>query len=109
MLGWTPGTYDAHNMLHNIIVTRDQKAGTGSNNSGRYSNPKDDELARIIGSESDREKRNKMIHEAMKIHKEDFGHMPLHQQALAWGVRDNVANLPQPPNDAVIVRFVKMK
>ena len=109
MLGWTPGTYDAHNMLHNIIVTRDQKAGTGSNNSGRYSNPKDDELARIIGSESDREKRNKMIHEAMKIHKEDFGHIPLHQQALAWGVRDNVANLPQPPNDAVIVRFVKMK
>ena len=50
-----------------------------------------------------------MIHDAMKIHKEDFGHIPLHQQALAWGVRENVVYLPQPPNDSVMVRVVRMK
>ncbi|MGE0724706.1 MAG: ABC transporter substrate-binding protein, partial [Alphaproteobacteria bacterium] len=109
MLGWTPGTYDAHNMLYNILVTRDDKAGSGSNNSGRYSNAKLDALTTQIGSESDREKRNKLIWEAMKIHKEDFGHIPLHQQALAWGVRDSVAHIPQPPNDSVMVRFIRMK
>ena len=109
MLGWTPGTYDAHNMLYNILMTRNQQTGTGSNNSGRYSNSKLDELTNQIGSESDREKRNRMIHDAMKIHKEDFGHIPLHQQALAWGVRENVVYLPQPPNDSVMVRVVRMK
>ncbi|MCC7276460.1 MAG: ABC transporter substrate-binding protein [Alphaproteobacteria bacterium] len=109
MLGWTPGTYDAHNMLYNILVTRDASPGSGSNNSGRYSNPKLDELTKQIGSESDREKRQKLIHEAMRLHKEDFGHIPLHQQTLAWGVRDSVAYIPQPPNDSVHVRFVKMK
>ncbi|MCC7271565.1 MAG: ABC transporter substrate-binding protein [Alphaproteobacteria bacterium] len=108
MLGWTPGTYDAHNMLYNIITLK-SGPGAGSNNSGQYTNPRVEELTRQIESESDQEKRNKMIWEAMKLHKEDFGHIPLHQQALAWGVRDSVAVLPQPPNDAVVVRFVKMK
>ncbi|MGE0724705.1 MAG: ABC transporter substrate-binding protein [Alphaproteobacteria bacterium] len=108
MLGWTPDTYDAHNMLFNI-VTLDSGPGSGSNDSGRYTNPKVEELTRRIGVEVDQEKRNKLIWEAMKIHKEDFGHIPLHQQALAWGVRDSVAYIPQPPNDSVHVRFVKMK
>jgi len=28
-----------------------------------------------------------MIREAMKLHQDDIGHIPLHQQALAWGRR----------------------
>ncbi|MGE0717916.1 MAG: ABC transporter substrate-binding protein [Alphaproteobacteria bacterium] len=108
MLGWTPGTYDAHNMLFNII-TMNTGPGAGAWNSGRYSNPKVEELTRQIASELDPEKRTKMIHEAMRIHKEDFGHIPLHQQALAWGVRDTVAELPQAANDAVMPKYIRMK
>ncbi|MGE0723657.1 MAG: ABC transporter substrate-binding protein [Alphaproteobacteria bacterium] len=108
MLGWTPGTYDAHNMLFNII-TLNSGTGSGAWNSGRYTNPKVEELTKQIASEIDTEKRTKMIHEAMKIHKEDFGHIPLHQQALAWGVRDSVATILQPANDAVMPKFIKMK
>jgi peptide/nickel transport system substrate-binding protein len=48
-----------------------------------------------------------MMREAFKVHKEDFGHIPLHQQALAWGVRDGV-EMPQPANDAVFLRYVKV-
>jgi peptide/nickel transport system substrate-binding protein len=31
-----------------------------------------------------------MIHEAMKIHQDDIGHLPLHQQALAWGTSKKI-------------------
>ena len=31
-----------------------------------------------------------MISEAFKIHKEEFGHIPLHQQALSWGMKKGV-------------------
>ena len=31
-----------------------------------------------------------MIAEAMKIHQDDVGHIPLHQQALAWATKKNV-------------------
>ncbi|BBK38893.1 ABC transporter substrate-binding protein [Allostella sp. ATCC 35155] len=108
MLGWTPGTYDAHNMLFNII-TLSSGPGSGAWNSGRYTNPKVEELTRSIAREIDPEKRTAMIHEAMKLHKEDFGHIPLHQQALAWGVRDSVAGIPQAANDAVMLKYVRMK
>ena len=40
-----------------------------------------------------------MIREAFKIHQwDDVGHIPLHQQALAWGFTNKV-NLVQLPND----------
>ena len=107
MLGW--GTYDTYDALFNLVMTREALPGSGSNNSGRYSNPKIDELTKQIATETDQEKRNKLIHEALKLHKEDFAHIPLHQPPLAWATRDTVASLPQSPNDYVMVRYVRMK
>ena len=53
LLGWTPGTYDAHNALicadGNARTTRAQ----GQFNLGAYSNPKLDELTMKIPSETD--------------------------------------------------------
>ena len=40
--------------------------------------------ARRSSRETDQTKRNEMIREAFKIHQDDVGHIPLHQQALAW-------------------------
>ena len=31
-----------------------------------------------------------MIAEAFRIHSDDIGHLPLHQQALAWGMKKNI-------------------
>ena len=62
--------------------------GQGQFNLGAYSNPKLDELTLKIQSETDQKKRNEMIHEAFKIHQDDVGHIPLHQQALAWAHRE---------------------
>jgi peptide/nickel transport system substrate-binding protein len=89
LLGWTPGTYDSHNPLNALMATPDPK-GRGQFNLGSYSNPRIDELTNAIASETDLQKRNEMIHEAMKIHQDDVGHLPLHQQALAWAMKKNV-------------------
>ncbi|QGW81067.1 ABC transporter substrate-binding protein [Variovorax paradoxus] len=89
MLGWTPTTYDSHNALSSLTACPDDK-GTGQFNLGAYCNPKLDELTKKIQSESDKTKRNELIKEAFKIHADDIGTLPLHQQSLAWGVSKKV-------------------
>ena len=65
---------------------------------GAYSNPKVDELTDMVASETDDKKRNEMIAEAMKIHQDDIGHIPLHQQALNWASKKNIELLQWPDN-----------
>lgn len=89
MLGWTPATYDAHNALNALLVCPDDK-GAGQFNLGAYCNPKVDELTQKIQAETDKTRRNAMIKEAFDLHSADVGHLPLHQQALAWGVSKKV-------------------
>jgi peptide/nickel transport system substrate-binding protein len=89
MLGWTPTTYDSHNALNALMACPDDK-GTGQFNLGTYCNPKLDQLTRAIQAETDKAKRAAMIKEAFEIHSADIGHLPVHQQALAWGVAKNV-------------------
>ena len=90
LLGWTPTTYDSHNALTALIACPDDKTGAGQFNLGAYCNPKVDELTKKIQSETDKPKRDAMIKEAFALHTDDVGHLPLHQQALAWGVSKKV-------------------
>lgn len=89
MLGWTPATYDAHNVMNAIMRCVDDK-GAGQFNLGAYCNPKVDELTLKVQAETDKDKRNAYIKEAFDLHAADVGHIPLHQQALAWGVNKKV-------------------
>jgi peptide/nickel transport system substrate-binding protein len=89
LLGWTPGSYDAHNAIYALIMTPGPK-GQGQFNLGSYSNKRVDELGNEIASELDPQKRNAEIAELFKIHKDEIGHIPLHQQALAWAMKKNV-------------------
>ncbi|MDB5829030.1 MAG: putative transporter, oligopeptide/dipeptide-binding protein family 5 [Variovorax sp.] len=90
LLGWTPTTYDAHNALTALMACPDDKTGAGQFNLGAYCNPKVDQLTKQIQSETDKPKRDAMIKEAFALHTADVGHLPLHQQALAWGVSKKV-------------------
>jgi peptide/nickel transport system substrate-binding protein len=107
MLGWTPGTYDAHNALNALMRCVDDK-GSGQFNLGAYCNPKVDELTVQIQSETDKAKRDALIKEAFKLHSDDIGHLPLHQQALAWGVANNV-ELVQLADNFMPFRFMSVK
>ncbi|MDO9438349.1 ABC transporter substrate-binding protein [Hydrogenophaga sp.] len=97
MLGWSPSTYDAHNVLNALMRCVDDK-GSGQFNLGSYCNPKVDELTLKVQSETDKTKRDAMIKEAFKLHADDVGHLPLHQQALAWGVGSNVKTTQRSDN-----------
>jgi peptide/nickel transport system substrate-binding protein len=89
LLGWTPSSYDAHNAL-NALMASPNASGRGQYNLGSYANPRLDELTSAIASETDPARREATIAEAMKLHQDDIGHIPLHQQALAWAMRDTV-------------------
>ena len=107
MLGWTPGTYDSLNTLQNIMTL--DGTGQGTWNSGRYTNPRVEELYDQIAVTVDPDERNALIREAFEIHKDDVGHLPLHQQALAWALRtDRVAHIEQRPFNDVDLRYVRL-
>jgi len=107
MLGWTPGSYDSHNPLFALMATPGA-GGQGQFNLGSYSNAKVDELTKAIATETDVRKRNAMIAEAMKIHQDDVGHIPLHQQALAWAMKKSV-DLVQLADNYMMLKWVTVK
>ncbi len=106
MLGWTPGTYDVHNALISLMAT--PKGPEGTFNLGGYSNARFDDLTHKIQVETDKAKRQAMISEAMKIHRDEVGHIPLHQQALAWGIKDNV-DLVQLADDVLKLHWINIR
>ena len=90
LLGWTPGSIDSHNVLQNLLACRSKETKAGQFNLGGYCNPKVDELSSQIGGETDPDRRQALIDAAFQIHKDEVGHLPIHQQPLSWGVRDGV-------------------
>lgn len=106
MLGWTPATYDAHNVLYTVLGTRDGKRGEV--NSGGYSNPILDDLVTRIGVETDQAKRNGMIHQSIEILHKDIPTIPLHQQVIVWAAKSNVS-VAQLADNYFPYRYVKVK
>lgn len=106
LLGWTPATYDAHNVLYSLLETRGN--GQGELNYGGYSNPVLDGLADKIGVETDQAKRNGMIGQAIEILQHDLPVIPLHQQVIVWAAKDNVT-LSQLADNYFPYRFVTVK
>jgi peptide/nickel transport system substrate-binding protein len=106
LLGWQPLSYDAHSTLQETMHTPVGKSGTY--NVGNYSNPKIDELTETIETETDLAKRQTLISEALSIDKADVGHIPLHQAALAWGIRKGVS-LVQRADDVLELKWVKVQ
>ena len=91
LLGWTPGTSDSHNVLYEILGCRDDpKSPRGQGNLGGYCNKKLDEITDKVLLEADTAKRDQLIKEGYEIAAKDFSYIPLHQQALAWGVSKKV-------------------
>jgi peptide/nickel transport system substrate-binding protein len=107
LLGWTPSTNDAHDAMYNLMASPTEK-GQGQFNLGSYSNPKFDELALKVQTETDDKKRNEYIREAFKVHADDVGHIPLHQQALAWGFNKRVS-LVQLPDNRMFFKWITVK
>jgi peptide/nickel transport system substrate-binding protein len=49
-----------------------------------------------------------MIAEAFKIHQDEVGHIPLHQQPITWGMKKNI-DMVQIPDNFQYLRWVTVK
>src|SRR5262249_9001344 len=110
LLGWTPGTFDSHNVLHDIMGCRDDKNDPtrGEANLGGYCNKELDALTDKILVETDNAKRDQLIKQAYEIGIKDYSYIPLHQQALAWGISKKV-KLPQRADNQVLLYWAQIQ
>ncbi len=93
MFGWaTLPMLDTFSALTGFLATPAEKLGTW--NPGGYSNTRIDTLIDQVSGELDETKRRQMLAEALKIARDEVALLPLHQQPLSWGVREEVS-LPQ--------------
>lgn len=106
LLGWTPPTYDALNVLFNLAGTRSNTRGLI--NFGGYSNPEVDSLIDRIGQAASAEERDQLIGEAAGVVQHDLAYIPLHQQVLLWGARDDV-DVPLPADGFLHVNWVRFR
>lgn len=120
LIGSTPPSFDSWaplNSLHQCPRLTPQSAiwaesdrdkiNAGKSNYGGYCNPEVDKLADQVLAETDPDKRNALIKAAWKITTDDIAYLPLHQQWIAWGVRNGVT-LKQRADDVFDWRYVKI-
>ncbi len=108
LLGWTPSTLESYNVFQYIMGCRDPKTNWGGNNAGGYCDPKVDALAREALDQTDEGKRDDLFKQAWRLSLvDDVGYIPLHQQALAWGVSRKL-HVIQPPNNYYKFAWVTM-
>src|SRR3984957_10663061 len=110
LLGWTPASLDSQNVLNDIMGCRDDpKSSRGEANLGGYCDKKLDELSDKVLLETDTAKRDQMIKDAFEIGIKDWSYIPLHQQALAWGVSNKVKLTQRPDNQVLLYWATKQE
>ena len=104
--GWTASP-DAWNSLNGLFHTFD-KAGFGTFNAGRYSNPKLDVLIDNIRTEPDLTRRRALVTTVLRLVAEDLPFVPLYRRTLTWAMAKKVQGV-QWPNDTLELRWVRVK
>jgi peptide/nickel transport system substrate-binding protein len=107
MLGWaTLPPMDGYSVLASILATR--KDGYGGSNPNGLSDPRIDDLARRASTELDEPKRLAMLVDAFTIVHDDAMFIPLHEQPVAWAMREGV-DMPQFADEYVRPWYATMK
>lgn len=84
---------DAYSIL--VQVIRSKSGSGGVFNWGEWGRPDMDALIDRAGVELDRPKRLALMTEALMIVKRETLFIPLHQQPMAWAMRDNILTIVQ--------------
>lgn len=89
LFGWGVPTFDALYTLQSLIRSKGEGAD-GSFNFGGYENAEVDALIDQIKVETDEAKRTEAIHKVLRMHADEVGHIPLHDQVIPWAMAKNV-------------------
>ncbi len=90
LIGWHSDTEDSGNFSEFLVMCPNKETGYGQYNSGNYCNPKIDELTLAAQSETDLDKRAKMLQEIEKILYDDAAFVPFHWQNHSYAGKKNL-------------------
>lgn len=94
MIGWHSDTEDSANFSEFLTMTKNADTGMGAYNCGGYSEAKIDKLVMDSNTETNVEKRSKMLQDVEKILYDEALFIPLHWQNLAWGAKHTLQITP---------------
>ena len=100
LLGWGVPTFDSAYIFNDLVHTKD--GNYGAYNVGLYSNPEIDAKIVSLGTEVDLDKRNATIAEIWKVVKEDRVLLPIHNQVLAYAMKDGLSLAVHPENQPLM-------
>ncbi|WP_067456182.1 ABC transporter substrate-binding protein [Devosia elaeis] len=101
-LGLSPGNIDANGLMQELVHTREGNWGTF--NAGRVANDELDAIIEAAVSEGDIAKRDTLLAQSQQILHDEVYFVPLHQQTLSWGVKDDI-DLIQRPDDVFVWKY----
>ena len=104
MLGWGVPTFDSEYVFNFLYHTRDDEYGSW-NNTG-YSNPELDEKIVGLASQTDEAARNETIADIWQTAQDELIYLPIHNQVLNWGMKDNI-DFEVQPEDQPHFKFLK--
>jgi peptide/nickel transport system substrate-binding protein len=92
MLGWGVATFDANYTLQSLLRTKTTGAD-GSFNLGRVGDPKLDALIDAAKTETDVNKRDALLRDALVATRDNYYYVPLHHQLRPWAMKKNVSTV----------------
>ncbi|TVR10534.1 MAG: ABC transporter substrate-binding protein [Salinarimonadaceae bacterium] len=96
LLGWGVPTFDSAYIFNDLAHTK--SGSLGAYNVGLYTNPELDVKIQSLGTEVDLEKRAATIAEIWEVVKADRVLLPLHNQVLAYAMKDRITLPVHPEN-----------
>jgi peptide/nickel transport system substrate-binding protein len=103
LLGWGVPTFDSEYVFNFLVHSTTDEYGSW-NNTG-YSNPEVDEMIVSLASETNLDVRNATIADIWAQVQEDVLYIPIHNQVLNWGMRENI-DFPVQPEDQPHFKFL---
>ncbi len=100
MLGWGVPTFDSAYIFNFLVHTRE--GSYGAYNGGRYSNPEVDAMIESIATMTDLDERNAVIAQIWDQVMEDRVFLNVHNQLLAYAVRDGLNIDVHPENSPTL-------
>jgi peptide/nickel transport system substrate-binding protein len=88
MIGWHSDTEDSGNFSEFLVMCPNKETGYGQYNSGVYCNPEIDKMTLAAQSETDLDKRAKILKDIEAILYEDAAFVPFHWQNHSYGAKN---------------------
>lgn len=95
VVSWGSATGEPSAGLRSVLASWDPKAGMGSVNRFRYSNPEFDRRLLAATAELDDAKRETMLQDTTRLAMHDIAMIPTHLQRNVWAMRPTLTHTPR--------------